>query len=203
MSVRIDAAIAARGFDISVSLAPGETLAVLGPNGAGKSTLLSVMAGLLRPDTGRGEVDGRVLFDLSPGVHAWTAPHRRGTALLAQEPLLFPHLSVLDNVAFGPRSAGMTRVAARETARHWLAEVDALGFVSRRPGSCPGARRSGWPWRVRWLPSPTCCCWMSPWRRSTSTPRRCCAGCSNASSQGAGPSLLPTTSWTRTCSPTG
>ena len=72
MSVHVEAAIAARGFDVSVSLAPGETLAVLGPNGAGKSTLLSVMAGLLRPDTGSGEVDGKVLFHLGPGANTWT-----------------------------------------------------------------------------------------------------------------------------------
>lgn len=140
MSVRIDAAIAARDFDVSLSLAPGETLAVLGPNGAGKSTLLSVMAGLLRPDTGRAEVDGRILFDLGPGVNTWTAPHRRGTALLAQEPLLFPHLSALDNVAFGPRSAGAGRAAARETARHWLAEVDAVALAARRPGELSGGQ---------------------------------------------------------------
>jgi molybdate transport system ATP-binding protein len=140
LSVHVEATIAARGFDVSVNLAPGETLAVLGPNGAGKSTLLSVMAGLLRPDTGSGEVDGKVLFHLGPGANTWTAPHRRGTALLAQEPLLFPHLSVLDNVAFGPRSAGAAKAAARETARHWLAEVDAADLASRRTGELSGGQ---------------------------------------------------------------
>jgi molybdate transport system ATP-binding protein len=144
MTFRFDAAVAARGFEVSLTLGDGETLAVLGPNGAGKSTLLAVIAGLLRPDMGRSEVDGRILFDLPPasrnGAAGWTAPHRRGTALLAQEPLLFPHLSALENVAFGPRSAGVPKPAAREAARRWLAEVDAEGLASRRPGELSGGQ---------------------------------------------------------------
>ncbi|MEN3343671.1 MAG: molybdate transport system ATP-binding protein [Arthrobacter sp.] len=144
MTLSVEAAVAARRFDVSLSLGPAETIAVLGPNGAGKSTLLSVIAGLLRPDSGRAEVDGRVLFDLplgaGHGAGSWTAPHRRGIALLAQEPLLFPHLSALENVAFGPRGAGVTKRAARDTARRWLAEVDAGHLESRRPGELSGGQ---------------------------------------------------------------
>jgi len=140
MTFTLDAAVAARGFDVSLRLGATETVAVLGPNGAGKSTLLAVIAGLLRPDSGRAEVDGRVLFDFAPGASAWTAPHRRGTALLAQEPLLFPHLSALDNVAFGPRSAGGGKTQARQSARHWLAEVDAAGLAARRPAELSGGQ---------------------------------------------------------------
>jgi molybdate transport system ATP-binding protein len=144
MTLRVEATVAARRFDVSLSLGPAETIAVLGPNGAGKSTLLSVIAGLLRPDSGRAEVDGRVLFDLplgaGHGAGSWTAPHRRGIALLAQEPLLFPHLSALENVAFGPRGAGVRKRAARDTARRWLAEVDAGHLESRRPGELSGGQ---------------------------------------------------------------
>jgi molybdate transport system ATP-binding protein len=144
MTLSVEAAVAARRFDVSLSLGPAETIAVLGPNGAGKSTLLSVIAGLLRPDSGRAEVDGRVLFDLplgaGHGAGSWTAPHRRGIALLAQEPLLFPHLSALENVAFGPRGAGVRKTAARDTARRWLAEVDAGHLESRRPGELSGGQ---------------------------------------------------------------
>jgi molybdate transport system ATP-binding protein len=140
----VEAAVAARRFDVSLSLGPAETIAVLGPNGAGKSTLLSVIAGLLRPDSGRAEVDGRLLFDLPQGAGhgagSWTAPHRRGIALLAQEPLLFPHLSALENVAFGPRGAGVAKATARDTARGWLAEVDAGHLASRRPGELSGGQ---------------------------------------------------------------
>ena len=144
MTFSVDAAVAARGFEVALSLDPAETVAVLGPNGAGKSTLLAVIAGLLRPDRGRAEVDGRILFDLPPaggnGTAAWTAPHRRGTALLAQEPLLFPHLSALENVAFGPRSAGVPRRAAREAALRWLEQVDAEDLAFRRPGELSGGQ---------------------------------------------------------------
>jgi len=140
MTFTFDAAVAARGFDVSLTLGEAETVAVLGPNGAGKSTLLSVVAGLLRPDAGRAEVDGRVLFELGPGQNTWTPPHRRGTALLAQEPLLFPHLSALENVAFGPRSAGIAKDQARDAARRWLAEVDASDLAGRRPAELSGGQ---------------------------------------------------------------
>nr|BFF18096.1 hypothetical protein GCM10025730_16170 [Promicromonospora thailandica] len=67
-------------------------------------------------------------------------PHDRQVSLLAQEPLLFPHLSVLDNVAFGPRSRGMGRSASRDVARRWLAEVGIEDLAARRPGEISGGQ---------------------------------------------------------------
>jgi molybdate transport system ATP-binding protein len=140
VTFHLEATLKSRDFNVSLSVGPAETVALLGPNGAGKSTLLNVIAGLLRPDAGRAAVGEKVLFDLTEGRNTWNLPHRRGTALLAQEPLLFPHLSALDNVAFGPRSAGASRSASRESARHWLTEVDALALASRRPGQLSGGQ---------------------------------------------------------------
>ena len=140
MSLLFDASLASRGFDLSLEVQPGETIAVLGPNGSGKSTLLGLIAGLLRPDAGRAELDGTVLFDHDAGAKRWLAPHQRGVALLAQEPLLFPHLSVHANVAFGPRSAGLSRAAAAGTAERWLAETDTLEFADRRPHELSGGQ---------------------------------------------------------------
>lgn len=140
MTFSVQAAVAAREFDVALTVGPAETVAVMGPNGAGKSTLLNVIAGLLHADSGKAELDGRVLFDLAAGRGSWTAPHRRGTALLAQEPLLFPHLSVLENVAFGPRSSGAPKQLARESALRWLAEVDATELQSRRPAELSGGQ---------------------------------------------------------------
>ncbi|MGO4585091.1 sulfate/molybdate ABC transporter ATP-binding protein [Arthrobacter sp. 2RAF6] len=140
MSFHIDATVRARNLDVSLSVGQAETVAILGPNGAGKSTLLSVAAGLVRPDAGSARLGEQVLFNLDGGSRVWTPPHLRGTALLAQEPLLFPHLSVLDNVAFGPRSAGASRAESRETARRWLAEVDATEFAGRKPGQLSGGQ---------------------------------------------------------------
>ncbi len=136
----MQARVASRGFEVALEVAQGETLAILGPNGAGKSTLLHVIAGLLRPDAGRGVWAGTPLFDVGGSQSLWLPPHRRGISLLAQEPLLFPHLSALDNVAFGPRSAGRGRVAARTTARAWLAEVEAADLESNRPGTLSGGQ---------------------------------------------------------------
>jgi molybdate transport system ATP-binding protein len=140
VTFHLNAILAARNFDVSLRLGPAETIAVLGPNGAGKSTLLAIISGLLRPDTGKATIGEKVLFDLTADKNLWSAPHIRGTALLAQEALLFPHLSALDNVAFGPRSAGASRTEARETAAHWLAEVDAGSLASRRPGQLSGGQ---------------------------------------------------------------
>lgn len=140
MTFRVQAAVAGRGLDVALSVGPTETVAVMGPNGAGKSTLLAVVAGLLRPDRGEAGLNGRTLFRLGDGRAEWLPPHRRGTALLAQEPLLFPHLSAVDNVAFGPRSAGSPKRTARDRAMHWLAEVEAADLAERRPAELSGGQ---------------------------------------------------------------
>ena len=138
MTFQVEARVAERGFDVSLDVAEGETLAVLGPNGAGKSTLLSILAGLLRPDSGRAGLAGKTLFDLSR--RHWLPPHQRGISLLAQEPLLFPHLSALENVAFGPRSAGRSRAEARASARRWLSAVEAAELWDSRPAQLSGGQ---------------------------------------------------------------
>jgi len=131
----------ARDWDVELELAAGETVAVLGPNGAGKSTLLALLAGLLRPDSGAATLDGLELFRVSgSGRGSWLAPHRRRISLLAQEALLFPHRSVLDNVAYGPRSAGVPRAEAREIARRRLADVEASDLADRRPAELSGGQ---------------------------------------------------------------
>jgi molybdate transport system ATP-binding protein len=81
-------------------------------------------------------VNGDVLVD--DGV--WVPPYRRGISLLAQDPLLFPHLTALDNVAFGPRSAGHPSAAAREIARRWLSEVEGADLAVRRPVQLSGGQ---------------------------------------------------------------
>lgn len=140
--MNLDASIALlnRGVDIELSINAGQTLALMGPNGAGKTTVLEVLAGLLAPNDGRGVLGGRVLFDVRGGRGAWVPPHRRGVTLMAQRPFLFPHLTVLENVAFAPRSAGLGRAAAREVARGWLERVDAYQLAARRPDELSGGQ---------------------------------------------------------------
>lgn len=126
-------------LDLELSVAAGEVLAVLGPNGAGKSTMLGILSGLLRPDAGHLRVDGRTLLDTADGT--FVPPHRRGVGLLAQEPLLFPHLSALANVAFGPRAQGTPRAAAESRARDLLDAVGVGGLAARRPAQLSGGQQ--------------------------------------------------------------
>src|SRR5712691_12587325 len=89
-------------LDVEVAADEGEVVAVLGPNGAGKSSLLRALAGLLPLAQGQITLDGTVLED--PGKNIFVPPERRRVGMVFQDYLLFPHLSVLENVAFGLRS---------------------------------------------------------------------------------------------------
>ncbi len=139
-TLTLTAEVGDRGFAIELELAAGDRLAVLGPNGAGKSTLLSVLAGTLRPDRGRAVLDDTVLFDVDGRRGRWRPPNTRRVALLAQDPLLFPNLTVLENVAFGPRATGVPVPTARQQARDWLTAVDADQLADRRPGQLSGGQ---------------------------------------------------------------
>ena len=136
MTFTMTAGLADRGLDVGVRIGDGETVALMGANGAGKSSVLGLAAGLLRADRGEAMLEGRRLF----GSGHWMPPHRRSVALLAQEALLFPQLTVLENVAFGPRSSGASRREARERARRWLAEAEAAELAERRPAALSGGQ---------------------------------------------------------------
>jgi molybdate transport system ATP-binding protein len=137
--IDVRAVVQARRLDVEFGVAPGEVLALLGPNGAGKSTVLHVIAGLVGPDTGRVRLGGRVLTDTSARIHVDT--HARRTGLLMQDPLLFPHLSVGANVAFGPRAARrFSRNESRAVAERWLGEVGAADLIDRKPRQLSGGQ---------------------------------------------------------------
>jgi molybdate transport system ATP-binding protein len=137
-ALSLTAEVAERDVRMNLTVTAGEVIAVLGANGAGKSTLLSLISGLLRPDSGRIVLDDQVLVDTEAGQ--WVPPHRRGVVLLAQQALLFPHLTAAANVAFGPRSRGAGRSAAAAAARRWLAAVDATELADRKPAQLSGGQ---------------------------------------------------------------
>jgi molybdate transport system ATP-binding protein len=139
--------------DVDLQVDDGEVLAVLGPNGAGKSTLLRVLAGLLPPDGGRVTVDGATWDDVAAGVHV--PAHRRALGMVFQDNLLFPHLSVLDNVAFGLRTRGVRTALARARGAEWLARVGLDGLGGRRPGQLSGgqAQRAALARALAWEPA--------------------------------------------------
>src|ERR1700744_4642702 len=140
--LQLRAVVGDRGLDVAFSVPAGEVLAVLGPNGAGKSTALHVIAGLGHPATGLVQLGDRVLTDTIAGVDV--ATHDRRVGLLLQDPLLFPHLSVAANVAFGPRSRrGLFRFpgsSEKSAALHWLREADAEQFADRKPRHLSGGQ---------------------------------------------------------------
>src|ERR1700683_5509032 len=126
-------------LDAVLTAPAGEVVRLLGPNGSGKSTVLRALAGLLRLDGGRVELDGVVLED--PVRHTRVTAEKRPIGLMFQEYLLFPHMSALENVAFGLRARGVGRRAARERAAAALERLDVATVASARPGAMSGGQQ--------------------------------------------------------------
>ncbi|MEU2751633.1 ABC transporter ATP-binding protein [Streptomyces collinus] len=123
-------------LDVALTVAPGEVVALLGPNGAGKTTALRALAGLTPLSGGHLRLDGAEL-DRTP-------PEARPVGVVFQDYLLFPHLTALDNVAFGPRCQGATKAEARARAAEWL---DLLGLAAHT-GTKPRRLSGGQAQRV-------------------------------------------------------
>jgi molybdate transport system ATP-binding protein len=126
-------------LDTAFTVAPGEVLALLGPNGSGKSTTLQALTGLLPLAGGRIVLDGTVLDD--PAQRTRVAPEQRPIALMFQNYLLFPHMSALENVAFGLRARGTDKKIARQKAADALARVGLEDQAPKRPGSMSGGQQ--------------------------------------------------------------
>ncbi|MEV6923192.1 ABC transporter ATP-binding protein [Dactylosporangium sp. NPDC051485] len=126
------------GLDARIAIDRHEVVALLGPNGAGKTTALRALAGLTPLTEGHITLDGGDLDRPAEGV--WTPPERRRIGVVFQDYLLFPHLSALDNVAFGPRRRGADRRAARAEAQAWLARVGLADLAKRKPRQLSGGQ---------------------------------------------------------------
>ena len=128
-------------FSLEAALAvPKGTVTVLvGGSGAGKSTLLRAVAGLIQPQEGRIALDGQVWFDASSGIRL--APHRRPIGYVSQDYALFPHLSVRDNVGFGPRAMGFPRAEVRERSQRSIGRLGLAPLADRRPGELSGGQQ--------------------------------------------------------------
>ncbi len=126
-------------LDVAIRASEGETVAVLGPNGAGKTTLLRALAGLVPLDDGRVVIDGVTVDE--PAHRTFVVPERRSIGVVFQDYLLFPHLSVLENVAFGLRSRGVATRDARRRAGEWLDRVGLADRAARRPSALSGGQQ--------------------------------------------------------------
>jgi len=125
-------------IDLRLSIPAGTTVALLGPNGAGKSTAVSAIAGLLPIDSGSISLAGITLDEPAAGV--LVPPEARRIGVVFQDFLLFPHMTVIDNVAFGLRSRGVSRAEAMDRARAWLERLDLTGFERRKPPQLSGGQ---------------------------------------------------------------
>ena len=119
-------------MDLSLTVEPGELVALLGPSGCGKTTALKVVAGLLSPSTGDVLVEGRSVLG--------TPPERRRAAMVFQKPLLFPHMDVAGNVGFGLKMRGTARDSEQRVAEA-LEQVQMEGFAGRKPGELSGGQQ--------------------------------------------------------------
>jgi molybdate transport system ATP-binding protein len=138
--LRADIQLRLGTLDLAVALQaePGEVVAVLGPNGAGKTTLLRAIAGLIPIANGSVALDDIVLEDTATRTYVPT--ERRPIGVVFQSYLLFPHLSVIDNIAFGLRARGRGG-SARAVAHSWLERMELAGYADAKPGTLSGGQQ--------------------------------------------------------------
>lgn len=119
--------------DVHLSVAAHETVSILGRSGSGKTTLLKIVAGLEEADRGALVLDGRGL----DGV----PPRKRGVVYLYQEPLLFPHLDVWENVAFGLRLRGVEEGELRRRVEEMIGSLELTAHARKSPRQLSGGQR--------------------------------------------------------------
>ncbi|HKC20392.1 MAG TPA: ABC transporter ATP-binding protein [Candidatus Dormibacteraeota bacterium] len=139
LDVAVRTRMGALALDMELNAGEGEVVALLGPNGAGKTTLLRAIAGLAPIDAGHVRLDGQVLEDAS--THRYVPTEERSIGFVFQDYLLFPHLDVLDNVAFGLRTRGVAKAEAARRAQEWLERVGLGGRTRAKTTELSGGER--------------------------------------------------------------
>jgi ABC-type sulfate/molybdate transport systems ATPase subunit len=130
-----------RDFSLRISLraGAGEIVGLMGTNGAGKSTTLNIISGLLSPDSGRVLLGGNTVCDTSLGINV--PAEDRGIGYVFQNPAVFPHLTVRENIAFGLRARHTPRHLIMERVGRWLDVLDITGLSSVKAGNLSGGQK--------------------------------------------------------------
>jgi molybdate transport system ATP-binding protein len=138
LEAQIDVTVGSFTVDLALPAEAGQVVALVGPNGSGKSTTLRTIAGLTPLDRGRITIADRVVDD--PTADVFVPPERRGVGVMFQDYLLFPHLSAIENVAFGLRVQRVGRGEARARAAEWLARLGLDTKGDAKPAQLSGGQ---------------------------------------------------------------
>jgi len=126
-------------LDVALIAQPGEVTVLMGVNGSGKSTTLNIIAGLLPPDTASVTLSGECLCRTSDGINVPAEDRRIGYVL--QNPAVFPHLSVHDNVAFGLRARHVPRPVISDRIAYWMEQVHIADLAGVKAGNLSGGQK--------------------------------------------------------------
>ncbi|MGQ0849993.1 MAG: sulfate/molybdate ABC transporter ATP-binding protein [Actinomycetota bacterium] len=123
---------------LAMSIPPARTVALLGPNGSGKTTAVSAIAGLAPIDEGHIALSGVTLDE--PDTGQFVRPENRRVGVVFQDYLLFPHMNVIDNIAFGLENQKVGHEISRARAGEWMGRLGLGGLARRKPGELSGGQ---------------------------------------------------------------
>jgi ABC-type sulfate/molybdate transport systems ATPase subunit len=126
-------------LDLTIRAGAGEVVVLMGENGAGKSSVLNCISGLMPPDSGSVRLNGCLLYDSGDGTDV--PVENRNIGYVLQNPAVFPHLSVRDNIAFGLRAKHKSPGVTGERVGHWLRAMNIGDLSEVKAGKLSGGQK--------------------------------------------------------------